>query len=331
MACMCARMVGAPERRAWEEAKEAAERAGQTLTFAEEAPKAIGSRAFREFWPADISSDSWRSCACLICVEVESLLNTWGDLMGCVHEARLEADGAKPRGDMSRRLKVRCALSDCPWALPRGNPSSLPLPHPWPSRFKNLVAKPEWAPINGCKYKGPRLFCQDSCGCGCCVAELEKLDVQLGFTAAPVADEGVDMTGQQPGWLRCRLGTCGDCGWERKYPRCQTIVNMHEELSFRPLDSAQDYLQWIRDGRQGEPPKRRPSGKVDQLTLVAAPAWVGPGSTRAQRIRIRINILMSCAMFRARSKVACLLVAFICIWATRKCIFLFVCTCTRCF
>lgn len=255
--------------------------------FEEQAPKAIGWRAFRELWPKDISPESWRSCACLVCVEVESLLGTWGDVMGCVHEARLEADGAKPRGDLSRRLKVRCTRSDCPWALAGGNPSSLPLPHPWPSRFKNIVAKPEWAPVNGCKYKGPRLFCQDSCGCGCCVAELEKMDTELGVAAVPEqkrAREDVDMTGQRPDWLRCRLGLCGSCGWERKYPRCQTIVSMSSEISFRPLDSAKAYLEWIRDGRQGGPPKRRASGKVDQLTLVAAPAWVG---SRTMRMRVR--------------------------------------------
>lgn len=127
--------------------------------------------------------DKWRACACLVCVEVESLLATWGDLVSTVHQARLQKEGAQVRGDMSRRLLLRCVREDCPWAVPTNSPGSLPLPYPWPSRFKNIIARPEWAGANiHAKYRGPRLFCHDSCGCGCCTDEQDKLDEQLGIS-----------------------------------------------------------------------------------------------------------------------------------------------------
>lgn len=264
---------GSPARRTWEEAKERAQGADQV--FDVKPPQPIGWRAFREFWPKDIVPDTWRSCACLICVEVESLLSSYGELMSSAHEARLEADGAKVRGDMSRKLRTRCTDTECVWTRPDSDPLSLPLPHPWPSRLKNIIAKPAWATGFRSTYTGPRLFCQDSCGCGCCVAERKQLDDALGIIVEPDLEDEVDLTRQEPHWLRCRLSKCSDCGWDKKYPRCPTLVNMIEEVSFRPLDSARQYLEWIRNGREGEPPARRPSGKVDQLTAVSAPAAVG--------------------------------------------------------
>lgn len=173
-------LKGTPEQRQWAQRKK--EAAIQEQTFTLEAPQAIGWTKFMEFWPQDVTTEKWRSCACLICVEVESLLNTWGDVMSTVHQETLEARGACVRGDMSRRLRVRCRHTECPWAVPMTHPASLQLPFPWPSRFKNIISKPQWAGANSfSQYSGPRLFCNDVCGCGCCSSDEQQLDRDLGL------------------------------------------------------------------------------------------------------------------------------------------------------
>lgn len=285
---------------------------------------------FLSNWPKDITMDKWRSCACLICVEVESLLCSWGDLMSTVHQVRLQKDGAHVRGDMSRRLLVRCESAECPWAVPTGEPGSLPLPFPWPSRFKNIIARPQWAGANAhAKYRGPRLFCEDNCGCGCCVDEQDKLDQELGICSTvpkppllmcvlcmhvvacllshactvhglPCAfrwqtprcqagHSGVhvaqDLRGEMPRWLKCRLSKCGHCGWRNKYPSCNTIKTMRQRVSFRALDSARCYIEWMCNGRVGDPPSRKTDAKVDQLALVSAPAEVSGTVTHVYAIK----------------------------------------------
>lgn len=173
-------MLGSPEHRQWLDRKGEAATQGQSFTV--EAPQAIGWTKFKEFWPQDVTKEKWRSCACLICVEVESLVNTWGDIMSTVHQETLETRGAKVRSDMSRRLRVRCRDRTCPWTLPESHAESLALPFPWPSRFKNIITKPQWAGANSyAKYNVPKLFCQDNCGCGCCADEQNQFDVALGL------------------------------------------------------------------------------------------------------------------------------------------------------
>lgn len=102
----------------------------------------------------------------------------------------------------------------------------------------------------------------------------------MANAAGHLAHAAQALHGDKPNWLKCRLQECGDCGWRHKYPTCETIKSMQEQVSFRPLDSARRYIEWMGNGCVGDPPARKASGKVDQLALVAAPTKV-----RAPHIR----------------------------------------------
>lgn len=78
---------------------------------------------------------------------------------------------------------------------------------------------------------------------------------------------------QTPAWLECRKGNCGDCGWENQYPACPTLLASSEQMTFRVLSSAVEYVSWMAK-KVGPPPARKKKLKVDQKVQVTAPAHV---------------------------------------------------------
>lgn len=158
--------LGSPQYLEWRAEKLQAQIAG--TPFLTPQPRPISEGMWYTLYPATISREKWRSCVCHVCSEVEDLLNTWGPLMTVAHSA---SDDPVRRGEVARRINVKCEHSGCRWNLPEDNLLSLTLPDMWPARFKNLVTRPTVA--ESLQLQLPTLFCSP-CGCGDC--ELEELE-----------------------------------------------------------------------------------------------------------------------------------------------------------
>lgn len=149
--------------------------------FAVEQPRPLGRSKWYEMYPKEISPEKWRTCVCKICSQVEGLVDSWGALMSVVHSGQ---DDPIARGELGRKVNVRCKHEECRWGLPAENPASLTLPKHWPSRFKNMVTRPSIA--EALQLELPTLFCS-SCGCGCCVEEAQEDQRKLGLEVAIIA------------------------------------------------------------------------------------------------------------------------------------------------
>lgn len=89
-------------------------------------------------YPSDeISTETWRSCCCGCCTEVEDCLNVWGRVMTLIH---FPEQGQMRKSDLGRRLALVCERKDCPWSHSSPADRRLELPNPWPARFKNMIA-----------------------------------------------------------------------------------------------------------------------------------------------------------------------------------------------
>ena len=189
-------------------------------------PQPISRTTFGKLFPKDITKEKWRSCACTICSEVEDLFGAYGKLMTVLHSR----DGKDAKGELGRKLRQRCdaTFDDCRWKLPSADPLSLHLPRPWPTRFKNTIAKPGATSV----VSTPSLFCT-ACGCGCCSREAGH--------GGPAGGGG----GGKPAWQICRDSECPDCGFAKKFAPCPAVLAMKELMNFRVLESHRLRVQWL--------------------------------------------------------------------------------------
>lgn len=171
--CTCRARVGSPEYLDWLAAKAQAQVRQQP--FDTKQPRPLSSWSWYQHYPKSISTEKWRSCVCHLCSEVEDLVNTWGVLMSACHS---RPDDPVRRGEVGRKLNVRCSHAGCRWNLPSDDLRSLTLPDRWPSRFKNLVTSPTIA--EALQLRLPTLFCSP-CGCGCCQAEERQEKSKIGI------------------------------------------------------------------------------------------------------------------------------------------------------
>lgn len=178
--CSVSVHIGSPDYLKWRAAK--AQAAYNNAPFDTVQPRPMVWSAWHKLYPKSISREKWRSCVCHLCSEVDDLVNTWGVLMTVAH-AKL--DDPVRRGEVGRKLNVRCDNTGCRWNLPSDNPHSLTLPETWPSRFKNLVTRPTVA--EALQLQLPTLFCSP-CGCGCCKAEEREQKQALGIELEVIAE-----------------------------------------------------------------------------------------------------------------------------------------------
>lgn len=145
------------------------------LPFTTEQPRPLSRSKWYTLYPQEITQEKWRSCVCKMCSQVEGLIDSWGNLMGVVHA---QDDDPIVRGELGRKVNVRCRHDDCRWRLPSDHPASLTLPKQWPSRFKNMVTRPSIT--EALQLELPSLFCSP-CGCGGCTQEARDERKKLGL------------------------------------------------------------------------------------------------------------------------------------------------------